>query len=990
MRKVLLLFTFALSLCALSSCQSQSRAQQIELVQNGVASAQIVIGTNASSTEKYVADDLQRVIQKISGAELPIKNTIDKSTFNVVIGTPQSIPEIKSANLLKTDNPETVRIASQGKVLFMAGNKPASALRAVYTFLQERLDCRWYWPGKSGEYLPSLKTISIKDVDVTETPDIGIRSLAINAPHWDKDTMIWMSRNRMNWHTLQGATITEEHIADLHEKGIKARVGGHNITLPEKLLNEHPEYRALWGGKRQGDQLCWGNPDVQNAVAQKVIDWWKDNPEIDGIAFMAADNTHFCDDKLCQILAPDVSTRWQKFCENVINKVNKTYPGKDYQSLAYQNYRNVPTNVAPFGFIAYATYNINYTKPITDPSNIKARMEIEAWQKLGGNMGIRGYQFIPFDKSMYAPIEPLIVQEIAWAHKIGLKGWYSELRPYGYPQGTLPQDENWVTHRMALYAVAQAMWNSQIDPTSITQDWTEHIYGVASAPMLDYYATMQNAWVDSPKALSYFLQPPASFVSNFISYDLLNKADSDFQKARADLSNIKDTAAKERIETQINLEAAMLDNWRKVYLLQQGRADRFKTQAPLAITTPQVTANPADPAWKNIAPLPDFEDNKMQAAPDPTKVLLQWDNDALYLRFICEDKNISKLKINGHSHDSNVFGDDTIELFLNDPAQAGHYFHVAINAKNVSYDAKSDAAMNFDKSWNPKYESKTSIGAESWILDIKFPFSSFGIAAKEGVTWNMSFKRSGARRYPNTGWPDASYHNPAGFGTVEFVGKIAQQKRLLTYDSGNTHKDALLTAFRKEGFTVRDVAQDEEDFKSTFAKGADAISFLYPSTGGFQISDDTVRGIVVPFVKNGGLLLIAGSGGGRALQKWFGPDAAVKWDGWKIDPNRKSTFVADGSWQTVPGDLSKILKNGVTPASGFTPQSEKWEILGKIRMLDGSESAYLLRQKIGKGELVLTSSNFGYGGGNEMFGSANPNNAAMLLDNLLVAAQEGI
>ena len=117
----------------------------------------------------------------------------------------------------------------------------------------------------------------------------------------------------------------------------------------------------------------------------------------------------------------------------------------------------------------------------------------------------------------------------------------------------------------------------------------------------------------------------------------------------------------------------------------------------------------------------------------------------------------------------NVFGDDAIELFLDDPSIQGHYFHIAINAKNISYDAKADGAMNFDKSWNPQFTSKTSIGTNSWILDVKLPFQSFGIDAKENTDWKMSFKRDGASCRANTGWPDASYHNPAGFGTVELV-----------------------------------------------------------------------------------------------------------------------------------------------------------------------------------------------------------------------------
>ena len=146
MKKVLLLLTFVLNLCVLSSCQSPSLAQEITLTQNGKATAQIVISATSNSTVKYAAQELQRAIQKISDAQLLIVNNISKSTFNIVIGTPQNNADIKAANLFNTQNAEEIRIVRRGKVLFLAGPTPRAALYAVYTYLQDELHCRWYWP----------------------------------------------------------------------------------------------------------------------------------------------------------------------------------------------------------------------------------------------------------------------------------------------------------------------------------------------------------------------------------------------------------------------------------------------------------------------------------------------------------------------------------------------------------------------------------------------------------------------------------------------------------------------------------------------------------------------------------------------------------------------------------------------------------------------------------------------------------------------------
>jgi hypothetical protein len=186
---------------------------------------------------------------------------------------------------------------------------------------------------------------------------------------------------------------------------------------------------------------------------------------------------------------------------------------------------------------------------------------------------------------------------------------------------------------------------------------------------------------------------------------------------------------------------------------------------------------------------------------------------------------------------------------------------------------------------------------------------------------------------------------------------------------------------------VSDVVSDVAEFKSTFAEGFEVISFFHPSTGGFALSDDVIKTTVLPFLQQGGLVLVSGNGN-IPLDKWFGADAAVKWGGWEIDPNRKSTFSLEGDWQRIPNDLSDVIKNGVTPASGYQPLSDDWQVLAKMPMADGTEMPYLLRLKVGEGTLVLTSSNFTYGGGYEMFGTQNPANAAKLVDNLLAQMRE--
>jgi len=920
-----------------------------ELVTNGQAQSQIVINAHASSTEKYAAHELQRAVDKISGAVLPITNSIRKSTFNIVIGTPLDMPEIQTARLLHDNNPETVRIALREKVLFLAGNTPASSLRAVYTFLQEQLNCRWYWPGESGEYLPAQKNISIADLDITETPSVRYRTLAINGPHWDEDTLVWMSRNRMNLYNLDRWRMTNERIAELHEKGFQATLGGHSIILPESILKEHPEYRALYGNKRQGSQLCWGNPDVQNAVAEEIKAWWKKYPDLDSIQFLAADTTEYCNDKLCQALAPDVSTRWQRFCQIVIDKVRKDYPDKHYWTLAYQGYGKVPQQAATaMDFTGYAMLQQDYSKPFTAKTNSGEREIIEQWQKVSGNVALRGYQFIPFSESLYTPFMPILLQDISWAHQQGLQGWYSELMPYGFPQDKPLQDQNWMANRMSLYAAAAALWNADIDEAALTRDWTKHLFNSAAKPMQNYYTLMQRAWINSPQPLRNFRNTAAAFVSNFISDDLLVTAHHYFAEARNDAEKINDAKKRELVLEQVNWEAALLNNWRKVLLLQQGLPDRFTTNAARATVTPQMEAALNDPAWKDIMPLPAFENSDLQAAKNPTKVLLQWDDNALYLRFINQG-NIPN---------------DAIKVLLADSQNASNYRQIIIDADN-NVNANNLSVI-----------SKTSRNQNGWILDVKLPLKEFSIAPQNGTVWNMSFKRA------DSGWPDSSKANPLAFGAVKFVDKVIAPKRVLFYNGIGERNDALLVTFREAGFDAQPLAKSDFD-KSTFAANANALVLNALTPEDAIWLDKAMKEVIVPYVKAGGLLLVTGHSN-IPLEKWFGADAATGWsDVVAENAQRKSTFVAKGSWLNSPNDLTKTVETVTTPRFGYRPNSDKWQALAKMRMTDGAESDYLMRRKFGNGSIVVTSSDFGYKGGWEMFGDRRISNVPQLMENFL-------
>jgi hypothetical protein len=118
------------------------------------------------------------------------------------------------------------------------------------------------------------------------------------------------------------------------------------------------------------------------------------------------------------------------------------------------------------------------------------------------------------------------------------------------------------------------------------------------------------------------------------------------------------------------------------------------------------------------------------------------------------------------------------------------------------------------------------------------------------------------------------------------------------------------------------------------------------------------------------------------VNKWFPEAPAVKWSGSEPVQFRKTSFLQPGNWQSFPNDMAQSLNKGLPPNKVYRPVSAGWETLAAIPMSSGDTAPFLLRKKIGKGWLVLTSAPMGYEGGFELLSGRNAVNVVKLIENL--------
>lgn len=147
----LLLFSLLTAISLLDSARAYPAANgQGMIVRNNQPRAVIVVGNDAGSLDRFVADELQKHIQTLSGAKLEIKASREVSTHPkgdslLLVGSPASNELVGQAAKrrqvsfegLKPDGYVLRRISLDGRpALVLGGNDEAATMYAAYDFLE--------------------------------------------------------------------------------------------------------------------------------------------------------------------------------------------------------------------------------------------------------------------------------------------------------------------------------------------------------------------------------------------------------------------------------------------------------------------------------------------------------------------------------------------------------------------------------------------------------------------------------------------------------------------------------------------------------------------------------------------------------------------------------------------------------------------------------------------------------------------------------------
>ncbi|MBO6794411.1 MAG: carbohydrate binding family 9 domain-containing protein [Balneolaceae bacterium] len=151
---------------------------------------------------------------------------------------------------------------------------------------------------------------------------------------------------------------------------------------------------------------------------------------------------------------------------------------------------------------------------------------------------------------------------------------------------------------------------------------------------------------------------------------------------------------------------------------------------------PSIDGRVDDPAWQMVEWSGDFtqiEPDHGAAPSEPTAIKILYDNDYLYVAVRAYDSNPSQIVKRLSRRDG--FEGDWVEINIDSYNDKRTAFSFSASVSGVKGDeAVSDNGNNWDASWDPLWDFKTSIDNEGWIAEMKIPFTQLRFDANEVQT----------------------------------------------------------------------------------------------------------------------------------------------------------------------------------------------------------------------------------------------------------------
>ena len=765
------------------------------LVEKGESRAEIILAESPARSTRLAAADLQTNVEKISGAQLPIKtkpsadvpvqiyvgesphaaklgitaeglehgayrivsgenwlaligddsdfepvhpfarNNGDKpraqAEWEKIIGAPYGMP---SRNLYKnrlrlpgeTGKPDGA-VTDKKETLDIWGLDERGSFNAVCGYLR-KLGARWYLPGELGEVMPKMKSIPLPQIDETVTPDFPLRQFNFRFSTAGYHTSMWAMR-----------------LGTRNDESLNIAHGMSGMTNNEKVFAEHPEWFALYGGKRNfkpGNskcQLCYSDEGLFQATLSYVRALLN-NYHFKCVSVMPPDGyTAICQCEKCR--GKDSPNRHERgklsdhvwgFTNRVAKEIAKTHPEAKVLNAAYGVYTLPPENIKKLEPNVLVCI-VGGRRPI-NKAGYKGEGEVApealraAWSKKTDNP-IIFFENFPFTgRGWYLPsFAPKALTETVNATK-------------GISMG----EDIWLTQQdfdtagigfnhFMVYFTARMYWGGkEANGDEMFKEYCRLFYGPAQEEMKAFFNYCEENWKAMEK-----------------------------DKALADtaLTLFANAQAKVDSESSYGKRLTLIDDFLKGLRMKTKQLGQKRGPVPkvrlLGDATSIVIDGKLDDAyWRKCAVASQGKLVELQTGRTPTfgtTFKSGWLGNSVYFGIRCDELPGEKpVDAATRDDDTALWRGDAIEIEI--ATETHSYYQIAISpgGKIVDLDREGSKSLR----WSSKAEVATRIEDDHWTVEIRIPVTQdendpyhqvIGRKPTQSLPWHINICRQRIR-----------------------------------------------------------------------------------------------------------------------------------------------------------------------------------------------------------------------------------------------------
>lgn len=821
--------------------------RQLVLADNGKVNCEVVVPDGTAPAARFAAKELQKYLSESIGSAVPLVKKAGTGKVSILVGTGADVSNLPRDGFIIRSAGNKIIIAGRDDSRYMPGDDSApwgdycerATLFGVYDFLERFLGAKFVFPGDAGTIIPRHRTLKIPAMDIFERPDNIVRSISWTDGAWFDDKQVNFNR-KLNNYRLRMQTA---YIPNCHGLGRMAYI--------ERFGKTHPEYFALRANgtrsnslsEHMGGQLCFSS-GIKEEIYQDAKAWlsgqsaksrnmwhnrykgyvWDHNAVQPGFFnIMPQDGMMPCQCADCKKLAITenwVSDQvWQMTCD-IAKRMKKEGFGGYLTQMAYGSHAAIPPFDIPDNvLVMVATFG-----PWAAARSEGWRQQldfIQSWRdKINGKVWLWTYV------TKYAGTKIL---NVPCSTPVAVGNFYSDAQKYIFGSFMESSSDYAAFQFFNWYVFAKKMWNSETDTSKLLSDTYSALYGAGAGEMEKFFRHIENIWLTKITG-KVVMSPSGPTAVPPTDYELWNEiyTENEMSVLNAMLSAAERLAAKDhavlkRIRFIRRNYYDVLKNARSRFFETQRSVSSLKYSVKLVADQTVILDGKLDEmVWKE-APVLHLCGLNGALTEVRTKVRILRDSKNLYISYECEEPEMAEGFIRKLDFDdSNIWQNDSVEIFLNPAGKRSGYFQWMVSRNGDYADLRQrleNGVPVHDFKWNSGAVVKTALQKNAWTMEMAVPLAGLGELDEENIiadfTRSRVFKTKRKATVYHSWSPFVKRYGDIGhFGSLTF--KKTEDKNLL--EDGNF-----------------DVIQNGR----FFGKWGTSADFVFPKNGYITLDEKT-------------------------------------------------------------------------------------------------------------------------------------------------------